>query len=781
MIKKITSILLSVLIILGLFSTFVSASAKDELDVPRITFTTENGNGTSLLKTDGYVNASVKIEDVDGTSLSDDIIMKVRGNSTAFDSIAKKSYNFKFGKKKNVLNMGSGKKWAIISNIFDPTLARNYVAFSLAKELGIRYTSDFKVVEVVVDGSFRGCYLLIEPVGDGKDRVDIDVTGNGGKKDFLLELEALREEDDVTYFKSNGIRFAVSEPDPPTDEQVSYIQSTMDDVISTIKTGSKEEIESKIDVSSFVKFYLLNEFLKTVDFDFSSLYFYYKDGKLCAGPPWDYDLSTGNVNENFSARYASSYNTDGLFISNYNLYKLLCAKDWFNDLAKAEFIKHYSYFADIPADGGVINTFYNTYEKVIKRNFTDAGWKVGGYYVNAMKTPFPTFKENWDFYVNWCKERVDWLTEYFGVDPSTKPATEEPTTIEPSTEEPSMEETSTAEVTTEAVEPTSQITIPTTESCSTEPESSVTESSEPVSEIPSSAVVTTETYEPVTEIPATTNPITDITETSEPATQAPSSLMTEPVTDAPEKVFTADFILDDNVIINLYYTQDYKEVNETDVKSAAARNRDTGEIDITGDGQINFSVVLKEGFEIDKILVDGKYKNLKTIDKNTYRVTKIAGGLKITVITKPESTTPFVTIPTVQPTVIPTVQPTDKPGKKSDVVKQNSNPKIRKANTLFVKAKTKTVKLKKLKKKPIKIKALTVKKAKGKVSFKLIKKGTSKKIRKHITLNKKGVIKFKRWKKAERGTYKVKIKITAKGNSKYKKKEMAKTVKIRIK
>ncbi len=558
MLKRTVSAALSLLIIIGSLVVFeAAADTQNILEVPRITFTTENGNGTSLLKSDGYVNAEVQIEDVDGSILSDSIIMKVRGNSSAFDSIAKKSYNFKFEKKKNVLNMGSGKKWSLISNIFDPTLARNYVAFSLAKELGVPYTSEFKVVEVVVDGSFRGCYLLIEPVGDGKDRVDIDVKGNDGKKDFLLELEALREESDVTYFTTNGIRFAVSEPDPPSEDQVTYMRSTMDDVISTLKNGTKEEIESKIDVSSFVKFYLLNEFLKTVDFDFSSLYYYYKDGRLCAGPPWDYDLSTGNVNENFSARYASSYKTDGLFISGFNLFKILCAKDWFNELTKAEFAEHYAYFAAIPAKGGVIDSFYNTYETVIKRNFNEAGWRVNRYYVNVMKTPLNTFEENWDFYVNWCAERVEWLREYFGVEPitTTEPVTE---TTEPSTEtsepvtgttEPSTETSEPVTGTTEPVTGTSEPVTDTTEP-STETSEPVTGTTEPSTETSEPVTDTTEpvtgTLEPVTDttepVTGTSEPVTDTTEpvtgTSEPVTDttAPVTETTEPMTETTEPV-----------------------------------------------------------------------------------------------------------------------------------------------------------------------------------------------------------------------------------------------------
>ncbi|MBQ7505517.1 MAG: CotH kinase family protein [Ruminococcus sp.] len=422
--KRTVSLSLLLLIIFGSIFTFDSF-ADSVLEVPRITFTTEDGNGVNLKKSDGYINAEVSIEDVDGSTLSDSVTMKVRGNSTAFDSIAKKSYNFKFTKKKNVLNMGSGKKWSLISNVFDPTLARNYVAFSIAKELDIQYTSNFKVVEVVVDGSFRGCYLLVEPIGVNKDRVDIDIESNDGKKDFLVELEKSRNEDDVKYFNSNGLRFAVSEPDSPNNEQVRYAQLTIDDVIYAIRNGTQEEIENKIDVESFVKFYLLNEYLKTVDFGYSSVFFYYKDGKLYAGPPWDYDLSSGNVEKDYSSDYASSYKTDGLYAYKFNFYKWLCEKSWFNDLVKNELREHYNFFDSIYSENGVIDSFYKAYKSVIDRNFDKNCWKVNGYYVNVMKKPLSTYQENYDYYVNWCKERSEWLIDYFDAKPIPNPQYEQ--------------------------------------------------------------------------------------------------------------------------------------------------------------------------------------------------------------------------------------------------------------------------------------------------------------------------------------------------------------------
>ena len=159
------------------------------MTVPQIRVTTENGNGTALQKEDGYQNAQITITDTDGSVLTNNCQLKVRGNTTALSWIEKKAFTVKFDKKTDVLGMGKGKKWALIANAFDPTLLRNYMALSLAKKLGLAYTSEFAFVRAVGGRLFRGCYLLFEPVQEGSDRVDIDIESNEGKKDFLIEYE----------------------------------------------------------------------------------------------------------------------------------------------------------------------------------------------------------------------------------------------------------------------------------------------------------------------------------------------------------------------------------------------------------------------------------------------------------------------------------------------------------------------------------------------------------------------------------------------------------------
>lgn len=103
----------------------------------------------------------------------------------------------------------------------------------------------------------------------------------------------------------------------------------------------------------------------------------------------------------------------------------------------------------------------------------------------------------------------------------------------------------------------------------------------------------------------------------------------------PEPVYTATFAAE-HAKINVYYTQDYTSPDEEDVTVAIARNSATGDACGTGEGQINFTVVPDDGYAVGSVTVEGSYKNLKDVSadaglENTYRITKVAGDLTVTV------------------------------------------------------------------------------------------------------------------------------------------------------
>ena len=108
--------------------------------------------------------------------------------------------------------------------------------------------------------------------------------------------------------------------------------------------------------------------------------------------------------------------------------------------------------------------------------------------------------------------------------------------------------------------------------------------------------------------------------------------------------FTATFDCDEGVeSVNVYYTQDYTSADETGVTSAVARDSDSGDPVVTGDGQFYFVVVLKDGYTLDSVTASGAYKNVKSTDvENTYRITKVSGAVTISVATTKSETSGYL-------------------------------------------------------------------------------------------------------------------------------------------
>ena len=65
------------------------------------------------------------------------------------------------------------------------------------------------------------------------------------------------------------------------------------------------------------------------------------------------------------------------------------------------------------------------------------------------------------------------------------------------------------------------------------------------------------------------------------------------------------------MIPDVFDTQDYTSPSGTSVTAAYARDSETGEIDTSGDGQVNFRVNAEDGYEIVSVSADKNYKNLK--------------------------------------------------------------------------------------------------------------------------------------------------------------------------
>ena len=381
--------------------------------IPSIHITTDGGVGDTLTKDDGYVEAQIVFEDSKSQIISDDSArIKIRGNSTS--SGEKKPYNIKFSEKFDLFGSGEkAKKYCLLAECYEPTLMRNYLFFNLAKAMDMEYVSDVEYIDVYIDDKYKGLYLLAEPVEIDKNRVNIDEE-NG---DFLFEIERDRVEEDVTYvYTPSGIRFAMCGPEEPTDNQLEYINLKIEELDKAILSNDDELIKKTIDIDSFAKLYILNEYAKTVDFAVSSVKFYYKDEMFYAGPVWDFDLSSGNASDTF---YTTYYSSDGTCYKDIqcdeHIYLYLCKNNLFKNKVKQYFDEYYDLFEDVFLKGGFIDELLKEYNNYYERNYSSAsdgaGWIINKQYSDMEVKRKDNYIENVDYLKDWLINRLYYLKE----------------------------------------------------------------------------------------------------------------------------------------------------------------------------------------------------------------------------------------------------------------------------------------------------------------------------------------------------------------------------------
>ena len=225
--------------------------------------------------------------------------LRIRGNSSK--DLEKKSFQLHLTEKENILGMpAKAKKWGLLANHMDKSLIRNLVAFKISSLLGQKYSPACKSVDLILDGSFEGNYIICDKIEKGKNRVeldDLDETMNeypeitGG---YLMEVDGFADQETYHFNSKKGVKVTIKYPDA-TKNQTAYIKSWFDDIEQNIYENQNVD---KVDLETFSQFFILNEFCADIDSVWSSYYITKQrnDDKIHFGPAWDFDLSLDNDN-----------------------------------------------------------------------------------------------------------------------------------------------------------------------------------------------------------------------------------------------------------------------------------------------------------------------------------------------------------------------------------------------------------------------------------------------------------------------------------------------------
>lgn len=293
------------------------------------------------------------------------ISIEVRG-STSQQFFDKKPYGLTTLQADNVSNnnvslLGMPKEndWILNSLAFDQTGLRDVLSYELFERLG-QYAARRVYCEVMVNGDYKGLYVFMEKIKVDDDRVNIakmddscnnypEVTGG-----YITKADKANGDPVAWSMEEYGNGWWPSytdfihhypKPENVTLAQNNYIHGVFTNLATVANrhdTSINTGIPSVIDIPSFVDFMLVAEYSSNVDV-YSLSTFFHKDrnGKLRAGPVWDYNLTYGYDAFGSRSRYDvwqfnNQDNNGPMFwrdLFNTDLYRCYLARRWFEQTA----------------------------------------------------------------------------------------------------------------------------------------------------------------------------------------------------------------------------------------------------------------------------------------------------------------------------------------------------------------------------------------------------------------------------------------------------------------
>jgi hypothetical protein len=206
----------------------------------------------------------------------------------------------------SILGMPKENDWVLNALAYDNSLIRDYLSYELYREMG-NYSPRQQFCEVIINGDYKGLYIFMEKLKIDNNRINITKMTNtdnnfpelsGG---YVTKSDKTTGGDPVAWrMKSNrGVNadFIHHSPKPTeiTVSQHNYIKGQFETLQLVANNASIiDGYPDIIDVPSFIDFMLMSEFASNVDsYHFSTFYHKDRNGKLRAGPIWDYNLTYG--------------------------------------------------------------------------------------------------------------------------------------------------------------------------------------------------------------------------------------------------------------------------------------------------------------------------------------------------------------------------------------------------------------------------------------------------------------------------------------------------------
>lgn len=396
-----------------------TVDGQEILDEPKIWATMtiiDNGAGQRNFLTD--------VNHPESHDFSGNIGIEIRGSSSQV--LDKKQYALTtyddLLEKDNVSLLGLPEEndWILNGLAFDPSLMRDYLSYQLSLKIG-QYASRGIYCEMVLNGDYRGVYILQEKLKADDNRINInriDPFDNSGEEltgGYITKSDKTEGGDIAAWTMPNragGVTAFIHEHPKPLEvslPQDGYMENLFRDLADQTRFNNLSLVDgfpSIIDIPSFVDFMLINELASNVDaYQFSTFFHKDRNAKLRAGPVWDFNLTYGN--DLFFWGFDRSHTNVWQFDNNDNVGAMFWKDLYDSRTFQCYLSKRWSELSSIgqPLHPEEIHQFMDDIVLSINeaRTREQSRWRTLGDY----EAHLSTMKQ-------WIVDRVDWMTTQLG-------------------------------------------------------------------------------------------------------------------------------------------------------------------------------------------------------------------------------------------------------------------------------------------------------------------------------------------------------------------------------
>ncbi len=320
---------------------------------------------------------------------------------TSTAMMGKNDYSLLFTSAVSLLGEPNSNTWQLESNFSDITMLHNQTAFCMGKMSQLEFTPTFRYVDLMMNGTYAGTYMLGDCLDVASSRVDV---GNNG---YILSIGSNLP---GTKFNTQFIdqTITILAPTSQPTEVVSYITNYLTKAEGTLFsdkfTDAASGWQSYLDIDSFVDWYVINEIAKNYNGAFwaNCIMNLKRGGKLKMGPLWDFSKAFGLLSG------VSTTSAEGFVIKDVPWFARLFQDPVFVSRVKARFDYFYSHQSDIIA---AINANAQYLKYAVQED--DCKWNTFEAYRSSGNDTWELYQGSVNSMKIWLTNRMAWLKAQF--------------------------------------------------------------------------------------------------------------------------------------------------------------------------------------------------------------------------------------------------------------------------------------------------------------------------------------------------------------------------------